>query len=130
FDIENRPLAYLGQDFTTAEITAIAWGWVGQTKVHVALLGVDEPKIILESFRRAYDEADVVTGHYILEHALPIIQGARVEMGLPLLGPKMVQDTKVHLLKFRGISKSQENLSEALGVEASKFHMNNAMWRE
>ena len=24
FDIENRPLSYLGSDFTTAEVTAIA----------------------------------------------------------------------------------------------------------
>jgi hypothetical protein len=27
FDIENRPLTYLGSDFTTAEVTAIAWAW-------------------------------------------------------------------------------------------------------
>ena len=27
FDIENRPLSYLGSDFTTAEVTAIAWAW-------------------------------------------------------------------------------------------------------
>lgn len=129
FDLENRPLSYLGQDFTTSEITAIAWCWAGQTKVRVALLGIDDPKIMLEAFRKDYDRADIVTGHYILEHDLPIIQGARIELGLAPLGPKMVQDTKVHLIKFKGISKSQENLAGALGVPATKFHMTNAMWR-
>ncbi len=134
FDLENRPLSYLGMDFTTSEITAIAWGWAGQTKVHVALLGpTDNPAarvVMLDAFKKEYDRADVVTGHYILEHDLPIIQGARIELGLERLGPKMVQDTKVHLIRFKGISKSQENLAGALGVPATKYHMTNAMWRE
>jgi hypothetical protein len=134
FDLENRPLSYLGQDFTTSEITAIAWGWVGQAKIHVAVLGPNDNRlariVVLEAFRKEYDKADIVTGHYILEHDLPIIQGARIELGLKPLGPKMTCDTKIHLIKFKGISKSQENLAGALGVPATKFHMTNVMWRE
>jgi hypothetical protein len=129
FDIENRPLTYLGSDWTTSDITAIAWCWVGQTKVRVALLGIDDKTIMLKAFKADYDRADIVTGHYIREHDLPIIQGELVEFGLEMLGPKMVQDTKIDLLKFKGISKSQENLAGALGVPAAKFHMTNDMWR-
>src|SRR5690606_12970728 len=38
FDLENRPLSYLGEDWTSAEITAIGWSWIGSDKVEVLLL--------------------------------------------------------------------------------------------
>src|SRR5262245_59473495 len=41
FDIENRPLSYLGQDFTTSEVTAIAASFGRKEKMHVWLLGQD-----------------------------------------------------------------------------------------
>ena len=134
FDIENRPLSYLGSDFTTSEITAIAWGWNHDPddKIRCAMLGEDgmDQRSILSWFRRAYDAADVVTGHFILFHDLPIINGALVEIGEPPLGPKLVSDTKVHAKIGKGISKSQESLSDILGVAAPKYHMTQAMWRE
>lgn len=130
FDIENRPLAYLGSDFTTAEVTAIAWAWVDKPKtVHFALLGIDDPEIMLEAFRSDYDKADIVTGHYIREHDLPIINGALLEYQHDPLSEKETLDTKLDLKTLKGISKSQENLCAALGIEAPKIHMNNAMWR-
>lgn len=130
FDIENRPIAYLGSDFTTAEITAIAAGWAGQKKVSVWVLGENSYEEILRGFRSLYDMADVVTGHYIRRHDLPIINGAMLEAGLPPLDPKLTSDTKLDLTKRSQLSASQENLSHMLGVKASKYHVNNAMWRE
>ncbi len=132
FDIENRPLSYLGQDYTTAEITAIAWCFVGEPKtLTVQLLGRDHPDQMLHWFCDAYDSADMVTGHYIRMHDLPIISGSLVEVGLPPLTEKLTCDTKLDLVKKGpAFSASQENLSEMLGVTKPKIHMNTPRWRE
>lgn len=144
FDIENRPLSYLGSDFTTGEVTAIAWQYVDEpSSADAAILGItcQHPHCsvvhygetlaeILDRFVRAYNDADVVTGHYITGHDLPVINGALLELSLPALQDKLVSDTKQHLLKRRYISASQENLAEMLGVRAPKVHMNTPRWRE
>src|SRR5688500_2637553 len=66
FDIENRPLSYLGSDFTTSEVTAIAWAWCDRPEdVSCVLLGEVEPVSMLQQFVAAYNSADMVTGHYI-----------------------------------------------------------------
>lgn len=133
FDIENRPLAYLGPDYTTAEITAIAWGWWPRGRIECRVYdgsGPAEYRDMLEQFVEAYNQSDIVTGHYIRKHDFPIINSALLEMGLPGLSQKMTSDTKVDLTKQKYLSMSQENLAEALGVKANKFHMNNAKWRE
>lgn len=131
FDLENRPLSYLGSDFTTSEITAIAFGWYPDSEfIGSWLLGRDDPKEMLSRFVDLYNLADIVTGHYILLHDLPIINGALLEYGMPPLGPKLVSDTKVHLTGGKGVSKSQESLADMLGVEAPKIQMTQAKWRE
>ena len=122
-------MSYLGQDFTTAEVTAIAWSWNPDAPVTVKLLGIDDPRLMLEAFRRVYDEADIVTGHYIRKHDLPIINGAMTELGLPPLGPKLTCDTKLDLATLSGVSKSQESLAAMLGIEHPKVHMTQADWR-
>ncbi len=130
FDIENRPLSYLGSDFTTAEITAIAWAWTDQPDdVTCVLLGEVEPVEMLRQFVHAYNASDMVTGHYILGHDLPQINAALMEYQLPTLADKRVQDTKVHLVRRKGISGSQENLAAMLTLEADKVKMNQIKWR-
>jgi hypothetical protein len=130
FDIENRPLSYLGSDFTTSEITAIAYGWASEDEIGCVLLGHHRPEDMLLEFLGVYDQADMVTGHYILMHDLPIINGALLEYGFRTLGPKLVSDTKVHLIGGKGVSKSQESLSDLMGTTAPKVHMTQAKWRE
>jgi hypothetical protein len=130
FDIENRPLSYLGSDFTTAEVTAIAWAWADDPQnVTVYLLGETPLIDILRSFVDAYDSADMVTGHFILGHDLPMVNGALMECGLPPLADKLVQDTKVHLMRAKGISKSQESLGAMFHLDAPKVSMNQSKWR-
>ena len=132
FDIENRPLSYIGENYTTAQITAIAACWDGKPgTMWCRLLGCDAPVKMLEEFRKLYNEADMVTGHYIRNHDLPLINGAMVEHGLPCLAEKLTCDTKNDLIK-RGasFSASQENLCAMLGLPAPKVHMNTVMWRE
>jgi hypothetical protein len=132
FDIENRPLSYLGPEFSTAEITAIAACWDGQPKtMRCWLLGRDDAEQMLRAFTELYDQADLVTGHFIRRHDLPIINGACMELGLPPLAAKLTCDTKLDLLrKGSAISASQENLCQMLGLPQPKIHMNNALWRE
>lgn len=130
FDIENRPLSYWVPDRPTSEITSIAWSFVGEDHVSVRLLGRDDPALTLSLFREAWDRAEMVTGHYILRHDIPIIQAHLMEYGLPLLGEKLVHDTKVHMLKKQDQPATQEYLCEMLGVPAKKYHMTQKMWRD
>jgi len=130
FDIENRPLTYLGDDFTFGEITAIAWKFVGVGRYEVRLLGVDDPVDILSDFVDAYDMADIVSGHYIRIHDLPSVNGALLEYGLPALSPKLTSDTHLDLLKIKNVSKSQENLAAMLGVRSPKVGMSQQRWRQ
>ncbi len=132
-DIENRPLSYLGQGFTTSEITAIASCWDGEPDtMECWLLGADEtPEEMLAAAWVRYNEADMVTGHYIKMHDLPHINGALLEYGLNPLPEKLVCDTKMDLIKKGDIfSASQENLCAMFGLKQPKIHMNTVLWRE
>jgi hypothetical protein len=130
FDIENRPLSYLGSDFTTGEVTAIAWAWTDQPEdVTVHLLGETDLRTILLAFLAVYAQADMVTGHYITGHDLPMLNGALMEEQLPALGDKLVQDTKTDLIRAKGISRSQESLGAMFRLEQPKVQMNQSKWR-
>jgi hypothetical protein len=129
-DIENRPLSYLGSDFTTGEVTAVAWAWVDRPEdVTVYLLGEAERADIVRAFVRVYEQADLVTGHYVKGHDLPMLNGALMELGLPLLQDKLVQDTKLDLPKIKGLSLSQESLAAMFRLDHQKQSMNQAQWR-
>jgi hypothetical protein len=130
FDIENRPLSYLGSDFTTAEVTAIAWAWVDQPEdVTVFLLGEHELPYILNAFVDAYQQADVVTGHYIRGHDLPMLNGALMECRMAPLPDKMVCDTKIDMMRCKGLSLSQESLGAMFRLDYAKEQMNQIKWR-
>lgn len=137
FDCECRPLAWYGGDQVTKQPTAIAWKFVGANhEPEVAFIGesdrssrvIDEEISMLEAFREAYDDADIVTGHYIRGFDLPLLQGAMMRLGLPLLGPKLAQDTKGDLVAAQGLSKSQENLGAMYELEHPKVGMNTTLW--
>lgn len=132
FDIEARPLSWYGGDYVTREVTAIAWSWVGEDAVHWDALHRDDEsgQHLLENFLVAYNEADIVTGHYIRGYDLPNINGALSEYGLPPLEDKLTSDTKLDLIKRSGMSNSQENLAAMLGVRAPKVQMDQTKWRE
>jgi hypothetical protein len=130
FDSESRPLHWINNEYVSQEVTAIAWAWSDRPEeVTCYLLGEHEPVEMLYAFREAYDAADMVTGHYITGHDLPLIQGAMTEYQLPLLSDKLVQDTKVHMVKRKGLSSSQENIAAMLFLAHDKVKMNQAKWR-
>ena len=132
FDCECRPLHWIGSDYVSREITAIAWAWIEdpQPDPTVVLLGELTLPEMLKWFVTAYDQADLVTGHFIRGFDLPLVNSALVEQQMPALNDKMTQDTKIDLLKFSGLSKSQENIGATLGLEHPKVHMNQQRWRD
>jgi len=131
FDIENRPLSYAGQDFTFSEVTAIACKMIGERgPVESWCLGEMDVADMLYAFLPWYNDADIVTGHNIIKHDLPIINGACLENGLPPLHPKLVCDTYFHLKRRQGVSASQESLAAILRVKSPKVGMSQAAWRE
>lgn len=130
FDIENRPLSYLGSDFTTGEVTAISWVWVDRPDdVTVYLLGETDLADILGRFVEAFNRSDLVTGHYITGHDLPMINGALMELQMPALQDKYAQDTKNDLIRSKGISLSQESLGAMFRLDHAKVQMNQSKWR-
>lgn len=136
FDCEARPLSWYGGDWVSKEVTAIAWGWVSPSnpariagRVECVLLGEEYPIDMIEAFREAYDAADVVTGHYIRGFDLPLLMGAALDLGLAPLAPKLTQDTKFDLVRFHGLSKSQESLGAMLGLRHPKVGMSQEDWR-
>jgi hypothetical protein len=132
FDIENRPLTYWFGDVTTSEITSIAWKWVGEDDVYVESLTTEpgSAESMLETFLEAYRQSDMVCGHYIRRHDLPIVQAALMEYGLPLLTAINSCDTKLDLVKRSGQPATLENIAALLGVEAPKVSMSQMDWRE
>lgn len=137
FDSECRPDAYLGGDLTTRSLTGIAARFVGEATTWCRVISASEHKTFAEQsiamlteFVELYDAADMVTGHNIRRHDLPIISGACMYFGLPPLSPKLTSDTLRDMPK-RGLvfSASQENLGDMLDVLDDKYHMNNARWK-
>jgi DNA polymerase elongation subunit (family B) len=137
FDIECRPIAWYGGDFVTKQPTAIAWKFIGERgRLQVALIGesdrsslvIEEETAMIMAFRRAYDAADMVTGHFIRGFDLPVLNGACMRLGLPMLGEKLTQDTKLDLAKRSGMSTSQENLGAMFELAHPKVGMNTSLW--
>lgn len=146
FDIENRPLSYWVPDMPTAQITAIASMWIIDREVDHDSLRMDyllapsstedDERAMLARFIERYNEADLVTGHYIRRHDLPITNAMLYELGLPLMGPKMSCDTKLDMMKKADLPATQEFLIDTLqpvcplGIPLEKFHMSQTAWRE
>ena len=144
FDLENRPLSYWIPEKPTAQITAIATCWSDDpSSMRVWLLGeqldgttskytsiITSVTDMLVAFVARYNEADIVTGHYIRKHDLPIINGALLENGMKQLSPKLTCDTKLDMYSKDGIPATQEHLSDMLGLPLDKVHMTQAKWRE
>lgn len=131
FDVECRPLSFLGSDYMTKEITAMAWAWCDQpSAVTCYALGEVDPVTMLLAFREAYDRADMVTGHYIRGFDLPLINGAMTEYELPTLSDKLTHDTKIDLVRRHGMSGSQESIGAMLRLEHPKVQMNQQRWRD
>lgn len=86
-------------------------------------------RLMLKGFVEFYDQADMVTGHYIRGYDLGVLNAAMLEFELPPLRDKLTCDTKGDLVKFSGLSKSQENLGALMKLDHQKVDMNQRKWR-
>jgi hypothetical protein len=131
FDTESRPLSFWYGDKTTAEVTAIASAWVDEPdSLEVHLLGRYDAKEMYMSFYERFNQADIVTAHYLRKHDLPLLNAMAIELGLPQLGPKMTCDTRLDLKKKLDLPASQEYLAELLNIPAPKVAMSQHRWRQ
>ena len=130
FDTECRPMHY-SEWRAESQITGIAWSWIGEEKVHCIVLEQDVSNEVemLATFLEAFNAADMVAGHYLRKHDMPLLVDHCIHAGLPLPKPILVQDTMMDLVKVRGLGKSQENLATTFDLSAEKHHMNGARWR-
>jgi len=137
YDVESRPLAWYAGEFVTKQPTVISWRFLDDTGIpRVAWIGesdrsskvLEEEAAMIELFRKAYDLADIVTGHFIRGYDQIVLNGACMRLGLPPLGKKLTLDTKLDLHKASGLSKSMENLGAMFELEHPKIPMNTAAW--
>ena len=135
FDTECRPMHY-SEFRPESQITAYAWSWIGDEHVEVRLLEHrdDQDRLrqheegILSDFLDAYDQADIVVGHYLLKHDLPLLNDHCIRLGLEPLGKKLVIDTKVHMPRINSLGLSQENLGDLFRIDEKKHHMSGRRW--
>lgn len=137
FDIETRKIGFHDAGrFAPAgcEPVAVAFKWHGEKTVNVRTMNqvwtLQALKWLVRPLFEAFAEADVITGHYIKKFDLPILAGVALETGVYFERPLTVLDTKSDLVEFQGMSKSQENLAALMGIEESKFHVNDNTWRQ
>lgn len=132
WDLENRPLSYWYDGRSTAEVTVIAYKWLDSHQAEVLAMkkGDRGNKKILKDFLPVYDEADILIGHNIRRHDLPILNGAYIENGMEPLKPKATIDTLAGLRKWKDLPRSLEYLCDFLGCPFPKFHMTQDSWRK
>lgn len=138
FDCECRPMAFYGGDWVTKEITAIAWRFVDEPEESTKAWLLTPSKTWkqhqekkrrgMREFLRAYDSADMVTGHYIRGFDLPLVNGTLIRLGMAALSSKLTHDTKGDLIRLGGMSKSQQNLGATLELTHKKESMNTMLW--
>jgi hypothetical protein len=75
FDCECRPGAWIGGDYVSRSLTAVAWCFRDEETTHSAILSPEDTNTrrLLKEFFPAYDAADVVTLHYSRSFDLPLI---------------------------------------------------------
>jgi hypothetical protein len=138
FDTECRPMHY-SEWRPESQITAYAWKWIGEDgPVHLRQLHHQPTdaamreweSMMLWDFANAYYAADIVTGHYVLRHDLPLINDHCMRLGLPLLGSKLVSDTKTLMPSVKALGLSQENLGDLLRIDEKKHHMSGRKWAQ
>lgn len=140
FDTECRPMHY-SEWRPESQITAYAFGWFHQQQADGSGLiqyDVLEQNLaneawMLERFLKYYDEADMIVGHYIRKHDLPLINDHCVRLGFKPISErpsKLIQDTKVDFVSVKAMGLSQDNLATMLHLDDKKHHMTGAQWRE
>lgn len=145
FDTECRPMHY--SDWRPeSQITAYGWAFLGESEIpgtgivlpeayvqsRVLNQDLSNEREILEAFLEAYDRADVLMGHYIRKHDLPLLNDHCIRLGLKPISErprKWTIDTKMDFVQVKALGLSQDNLSVMLKLDDKKHHMSGSDWR-
>lgn len=137
FDCETIAAGFADPDWVPQKVTCIAWSWIGSDEVRVKTCGgsaglYEDPNLrrgMLADFLTDYHRADMVTGHNLLRFDLPVLNADIMRLGLPPLGPKMVQDT-MRLPRSKGFKKGQDNLAGLVETYERKLALDWQQWEE
>lgn len=141
FDLENRPLAYWYDGQTTSQITAFGWKWSDGRRAHSWLLQPDgsysdgrgaesSAETMHDVFRTVLASADLVYGHNIRRHDLPMFNAWLLRLQLEPPPALMTSDTLKDYPKRNGLSASLENLASMYGIDGEKYGMSQPMWEK
>lgn len=133
FDTENGPGFYWYDDTTTSLLHTVSSAWVHnpgtmltQTTKWYSKRGLQvEP---LHEFRYRVEHADIVTGHNILKHDIPLLNAHMDRTGQARLKWPHVVDTMKLRQGVRGLPKSQEYLLDLFDIEAEKMRVPLSVW--
>jgi len=112
-----------------------AFAWADERIVTVDALPVDSfydkeaRRRFLLPLLAAIEAAGIQTGHNLARFDVVVIQAECMLLGLPRLGPLMLQDT-IRVGKTKGFRKGLDNMSHALGVKQEKMPLNWAQWEQ
>ena len=139
FDLENRPSAYWYGDATTAEITAFGWKWSDERPVRTLMLQADgrfldsdgdtlDGEAAYLAFRDELCRADLVYGHNIRRHDLPLFQAGLLRRELQPLPTLLTSDTLRDYPRRKDMSASLESLAAMYGLPGKKKGMSHPDW--
>lgn len=127
-DVECKPGHWIGGDYVSKIVTAIALGWINEDKV-VEFDHYDRSLTwMLERLRSYYDAADIIVTHYGRGFDFPLLNGMCEREGLKPLERKLTIDTKLDRLKTHGRSQSQKNLAADYGLINPKVDVTLREW--
>lgn len=129
FDCEARATGYGDPEWVPQEVTCIAWSWVGEDTVDTKVRA-EGPFEMLATFRRLFDDADMVIGHNIRKFDLPLLNAEMLRHELPALTAKTTHDTLRDLVRTKGMKRDQENLGKHFVLDVEKQHMAWQDWQD
>jgi hypothetical protein len=140
FDTENVPGFYWYDGVTTDLLDTIAWSWMDEDDVEVETLtnfrqadtALTFPASGYERFKSVVATADIVTGHNILRHDIPLLNATGLRLGLPQIAWPRTVDT-LQLLRnmgLKGFPKGQEYLADHFQIGERKMHVGLHTWEK
>ncbi len=133
FDTESLAAGFADPAWVPQAVTCCAWSWIGDDHVDVTICGFDGffvPKVRARTILplvEAIRSADMVTGHNLWRHDLPLLQSECKRLKLGSLGSVLVQDT-MWQGKTKGFKKGQDNLARLLRVNDEKLSLDWQAW--
>lgn len=136
FDLETVAAGFADPNWVPQKITCAAWSWVGSDDVDVTIATTEglygrpeRRRRMLEPLLDAINDAEMLTGHNLLRFDLPVLAAECMRLGLPVVGPILVQDT-MRLRRAKGFKKGQDNISELFDLAERKLALTWQAWQD